>query len=201
MAESSVVNTEWSGTGLGKLSSGYGYLMTPWSGTGLGKPSSGYGYLMAPGSGTDLEKPSSDNDYLTVPFHSHLSFRWDVLENTGTLIASGQEDFLAFARWAVGLQKLERQNRDRLAAVYMNSTARQLLDALDRKTSIKWENLLDEVEGEYPDILRSVVLLAGANLCDASPNRLRLSEYGDKLLAESSAAEQASSEVEYQPVR
>ena len=182
MAESSVVNTEWSGTGLGKTSSGYGY-------------------LMAPGSGTDIEKTSSDNDYLTVPFHSHLSFRWDVFENTGTLIASGQEGFLAFARWAVGLQKLERQNRDRLAAVYMNSTARQLLDALDRKTSIKWENLLDEVEGEYPDILRSVVLLAGANLCDASPNRLRLSEYGDKLLAESSAAEQASSEVEYQPVR
>ncbi len=183
MAESAVVNTEWSETGLEWVSSDYGSLTTvPWLDTGLGKASSDY------------------DDYLTSLFHSHL-FRWGVFENTGTLVASGQEDFSAFARWVAGLQKLERQNRDRLAAVYMNPTARQLLDALDRKTSIKWENLLDEVEGDSPDVLRSVVLLAGANLCDASPTRLRLSEYGDKLLAESSAAEQANSEVGRQPVR
>ena len=47
------------------------------------------------------------------------------------------------------------------------------------------------VEGKPHDILRSVVLLAGANLCEASPTRLRLSEYGDKLLA--TEAEQVNS--------
>lgn len=147
-------------------------------------------------SGIGIETNSSD--YLSQPASwSHYSRRLSVFRNSGSdmevPVASGQGDLSAFARWAVELQKLERQNREHLAAVYMNSTARQLLDALDRKTSIKWENLLDEVEGESPDILRAVVLLAGANLCNASPTRLRLSEYGDKLLAESSAAEQANS--------
>ena len=155
-------------------------------------------------SGIDTE--TNPSEYFSPPISlSHYSLRLSVFRNSGSdmevPVVSGQGDLSAFARWAVGLQKLERQNREHLAAVYMNSTARQLLGALDRKTSIKWENLLDEVKGEFPDILRSVVLLAGANLCDASPTRLRLSEYGDKLLAESSAAEQANSEVEYQPVR
>ena len=109
-------------------------------------------------------------------------------------VAFGQGGFLALARWVVEMQKLERQNQERLAAVYLDPIARQLLNVLNRKTSIKWEDLPDVVEGESPDILRSVVLLAGANLCDASPSRLRLSEYGDELLAESSVAEQANSE-------
>ena len=160
MADSSVVHTEWSETGLETSSSGY------------------------------LDQPVS---------LSHFSLRWGVFKNSGSdvevPVVFGQGDLSALARWVVEVQKLERQKQERLAAVYLDPTAQQLIDALDRKTSIRWEDLPNMVEGKQHDILRSVVLLAGANLCEASPTRLRLSEYGDKLLSESSMNEQASSEV------
>lgn len=162
MADSSVVHTEWSGTGLETSSSG------------------------------SLDQPQP-----IVP--PHWSFRWGVFSNSGSdvevPVAFGQWDFSALARWVIEVQKLERQNQERLAAVYLDPTAQQLIDALDRKTSIRWEDLPNMVEGKPHDVLRSVVLLAGANLCEASPTRLRLSEYGDKLLALSSMDEQVSSEV------
>ena len=168
MADSSVVHTEWSGTGLETSSSG------------------------------SLDQPQP----IVFP---HWSFRWGVFSNSGSdvevPVAFGQWDLSesALARWVVEVQKLERQNQERLAAVYLDPTAQQLIDALDRKTAIRWEDLPNMVEGKPHDILRSVVLLAGANLCEASSTRLRLSEYGDKLLA--TGAEQANSEVERQPVR
>lgn len=130
----------------------------------------------------------------------HFSLRWGVFRNSGSdvevPVAFGQGDLSALARWVVKVQKLERQNQERLAAVYLDPTAQQLIDALDRETSIRWEDLPDMVGGKPHDVFRSVVLLAGANLCEASPTRLRLSEYGDKLLAESSMDEQTNSEVE-----
>lgn len=166
MADSSVVHTEWPGTGLETSSLGY------------------------------LDQPQP-----TV--FPHWSFRWSVFSNSGAdvevPVAFGQWDLSALARWVVEVQKLERQHQEHLAAVYLDPTAQQLIDALDRKTSIRWEDLPNMVEGELHDVLRSVVLLAGANVCEASPTRLRLSEYGDKLLA--TGAEQANSEVERQPVR
>lgn len=153
---------------------------------------------------TGLETSSSG--YLDQPqpiVSPHLSFRWGVFSNSGSdvevPVAFGQWDLSALARWVVEVQKLERQNQERLAAVYLDPTAQQLIDALDQETSIRWEDLPNMVEGELHDVLRSVVLLAGANLCEASPTRLRLSAYGDKLLA--TEAEQANSEVERQPVR
>ncbi len=149
-------------------------------------------------SGIDLETGSSDYFEQPTSF-PHFSLRWDVFRNSGSdvevPVVSGRVDLSALARWFVEMQKLERQNQERLAAVYLDPTARQLLDALDRKTSIRWEELPNMIEGEPHDALRSVVRLAGANLCEASPTRIRLSEYGDKLLAESSMDEQASSKV------
>lgn len=149
-------------------------------------------------SGIDLETSSSG--YLDQPTAlPHFSFRWGVFRSSGSdiedSVAFGQGDFLALARWVVEVQKLERRNQERLAAVYLDPTARQLLNALDRKTSIRWEDLPDVVEGEPSDVLKSVGILAGANLCEISPTRLRLSEYGDKLLAESSTAEPPRSEA------
>lgn len=144
---------------------------------------------------------TNSSDYFNQPDPlSNFSFQWGVFRNSGSdvevPVAFGQVDLSALARWVVDVQKLERQNQERLAAVYLDPTAQQLIDALDRETSIRWEDLPDMVEGKPHDVLRSVVLLAGANLCEASPTRLRLSEYGDKLLAESSMDEQTSSEVE-----
>ena len=92
------------------------------------------------------------------------------------------------------LEKLERQHRERLAGVGLAPAAGRLLNALDRETSIRWENIPDRAECDWNEAARAVALLAGANLCEASPTRIRLSEYGDKLLAD--LAEQASHEVE-----
>ena len=80
------------------------------------------------------------------------------------------------------LQDLQRQNGDRLAAVYLDATAPRLLDALGRMASIRWEALPDAVDGGWDDVLRSVALLSGADLCEASPTGLRLSEHGKELL-------------------
>ena len=94
------------------------------------------------------------------------------------------------------LPKLERQHRERLAAVSLDPPAKRLLNTLDRETSIKWDDLPDKAGCDWGEASRAAALLAGANLCEVSPTRIRLSEYGDKLLAEESAqATEALSEV------
>ena len=103
------------------------------------------------------------------------------------LFAFTQEDFRPFVRRIMAVhesQELQKQQGARLAAVSLDATAPKLLDALNRKTSIRWGDLPNVVEGEWEDVLRSVVLLSGANLCEASPTRLRLSEHGERLLAD-----------------
>ena len=92
------------------------------------------------------------------------------------------------------LSKSQRQHGERLAAVFLDQPALNLLYALDRETSIRWENLPDRVESDWIDASRAAALLAGAHLCEAGPNRIRLSEYGNKLLAESSPIEPLSLE-------
>lgn len=121
--------------------------------------------------------------------------------SSGTESISVRVEISAFTRWVADLQKLQRQHRERQAAVYLDATAQRLLDALDRMTSIRWEDLPDVVQAEWRDVLRSVALLAGANLCEAGPTRIRLSEHGDKLLAESVSADQVNSEVERRSIR
>ena len=94
------------------------------------------------------------------------------------------------------LPKLERQHRERMAAVALDPAAKRLLNALDRETSIKWEDLPDKTGGDWSEASRAAALLARANLCEVSPTRIRLSEYADKLLAEESAqAAEALTEV------
>ena len=132
-----------------------------------------------------------------------LSLRLELRRDTssGTESRSVRVEISAFTRWVADLQKLQRQHRERQAAVYLDATAQRLLDALDRMTSIRWEDLPDVVQAEWRDVLRSVALLAGANLCEAGPTRIRLSEHGDKLLAESVSADQVNSEVECRSIR
>ena len=93
------------------------------------------------------------------------------------------------------MTKLERQHRERLAGVWLDPVAQKLLTVLDRETSIRWEDIPDMAECEWSEASRAAALLAGANLCEVSPTRIRLSEYGDTLLAESSLTEQISHEV------
>ena len=102
----------------------------------------------------------------------------------------------SLARRFTSLLKLERQHRERLAAVWMNETALKLLRALDQETSIRWENLPDITESDWCEASRSAALLVGANLCEVSPTRIRLSEYGDKLLAGLTSADHTNIESE-----
>ena len=105
------------------------------------------------------------------------------------------DDVLAFATRTMSLLKLERQHRERLAGVSLDPTAQKLLCALDQETSIRWEDLPEKAESVWSEASRSAALLVGANLCEVSPTRIRLNEYGDKLLAESSSADEANREV------
>ena len=93
------------------------------------------------------------------------------------------------------LIKLERQRREREAGVWLDPVAPNLLSVLNRETSIRWEDVPDRAECEWSEATRAAALLVGANLCEVSPTRIRLSEYGAKLLAESSLTEQANNEV------
>ena len=112
---------------------------------------------------------------------------------TSASIVLGQLSFQYPAGRILDLVKLERQHRERLAGVWLNPIAQKLLNALDRETSIRWEDIPDKAECDWSEAAKAAALLAGANLCEVSPTRIRLSEYGDKLLAD--MAEQASHEV------
>ncbi len=130
-----------------------------------------------------------------IPRHS-LSLKWRLHQDVNPApIAFGQVDFAEFVSRLDSLLKLQRQHREKLAAVSLDPDAQRLLSALDQETSIRWEDLPDRAGCDWSAASRSAALLAGANLCEASPTRIRLNEYGDKLLAESSSVGQAAPEV------
>ena len=132
----------------------------------------------------------------SIDSSSSLYYRWGVYGGSSPEpVAHGQVDYFSLLRRLAYLQKLQRQHREHLAAIALDSAARKLLGALDRETSIRWEDLPDRVEGDWSESCRAAALLAGANLCEASPTRIRLNEYGDKLLTESADADQAHAEV------
>ena len=108
--------------------------------------------------------------------------------------AATEKEFLNPADGLGKLSKSQRQHRERLAAVCLDEHARKLLHALDKETSIRWENLPDRVESDWSDASKAAALLSGAHLCEAGPNRIRISQYGDQLLAESPAIEPMSLE-------
>ena len=127
---------------------------------------------------------------------SKLYYRWGLYGGSSIEpVAYGQVDYFSLARQLANLQKLHRQHREHLAAVTLDPTAQRLLGALDRETSIRWEDLPDTLEGNWSELCRAAAILAGSNLCEAGPTRIRLSEYGDKLLTESSSTNQAHAKI------
>lgn len=141
-------------------------------------------------------KPFFGLDNMTEVMYGGLSFRWGVHQDPNPEpFVQGQADLHSFLLRVTDLLKLERQHRDRLAAVALDEDAQQLLNTLDQETSIRWEDLLEKTEGDWGVASRSAALLVGANLCEVSPTRIRLNEYGDKLLAESSMTDEAHTEI------
>ena len=148
--------------------------------------------------GTSLDSQSSfgfGHELSHIP--SGWSFRWSVHPVAHSEPAAvGQVDYYALLRRLADLQKLERQHQERLAGVALDAVAQRLLNSLDRETSIKWEDLPIQADGDWSEVCRSAALLAGANLCEVSPTRLRLNEGGDKLLSESSLVGQTQPAIE-----
>ena len=141
-------------------------------------------------------RPFFGLDSMTSAMYTGLSLRWGVHQGLNPEpVARGQVDFPAFVLRFAELLKLERQHRERLAAVALDEDAQRLLNALDQETSIRWEDLLEKTEGDWGVASRSAALLVAANLCEVSPTRIRLNEYGDKLLADSLLESQAPSEI------
>ena len=117
---------------------------------------------------------------------SNLSLKWGVHRGKDPEpLAFGQTDLHAFVQRLLPLMKLYRQQRERLAAVSLDPVAKRLLDTLDKETSIKWEDIPEKADADWSEASRAASMLALANLCEASPTRIRLSEYGDKMLAKS----------------
>ena len=80
--------------------------------------------------------------------------------------------------------KVNSQQRERLAAVALDVVAMRLLEVLDKETSIRWEDLPKKTDSDWSEAARAITILSSANLCEASPTRIRLSNYGGRLLAE-----------------
>ncbi len=148
-------------------------------------------------SATNLETNSpSDYGVANRSVFQPLSFQWRIVHDSKpTPVAYGQVGYLALVSRFSDLLKLERQIKERTAAVSLNSGALQLMDALDKETSIRWEDLPERSGGDWMEACRAATLLAGANLCDASPTRLRLTEHGHRMLGGAELSERMDSEV------
>jgi len=86
-------------------------------------------------------------------------------------------------------RELDRGQRDRVAEVAIDQTARQVLDLLDQNTSVRWGDLAEQTGLPWPDVCRSVAFLTRARICEPGPIRVRLSELGAILLTESTPTE------------
>ena len=81
-------------------------------------------------------------------------------------------------------EKRERQHGLRMAGVWLDDGAVQLLTKLEEESSVTWESLPESVGSDsWEDAVRAALLLSCAGLCEAGRRRLRLSEYGVRLLA------------------
>lgn len=148
------------------------------------------------GLNQDLRASSNYDQSVSVPpvpsWHFGLGLYRD---NNPIPVVFRQLDPIVLSSTIAELRKIERQHQERLAAVALDQTALKLLDALNQETSVRWGDLPEIADCEWSEASRSAALLVGANLCEVSPTRIRLNEYGDKLLAESSPANEALPEV------
>jgi len=99
-------------------------------------------------------------------------------------VSSGDQDFRVFFDKVTELMKLQRRRQDHLAGVNLDSSARRLLELLDRQTSLRWDALKDRLDLQWDDICRAVALLASADLCEPGPSRLRLTDTAVKVLSQ-----------------
>ena len=75
------------------------------------------------------------------------------------------------------LRARDMYRHDYMGAVQLNPTARKLFAALDRETSIRWEDLPDRCGEDWTAICKAVAVLSRAGLCEAD-QRLRISVHG-----------------------
>lgn len=142
-------------------------------------------------SNADLVRTNSAAGQSLV-YHGDVRYRYSGLLKwslhstvTSDPIVSGHVAAYPFLLQQVELQKLQRRRRERLAAVSLDDVAKRLLQVMNRETSIRWEELSDEVASDWTKVCRATALLAEANLCEVSPTRFRLSDYGAELLSQS----------------
>jgi hypothetical protein len=162
--------------------------------------------ILKSGAGAYWPRESSEHTYWQTPNLQFSPFGIGTLgagvvqvgaRNVAVPGAHSVGSFTGFARRYSNVIKVEQQHRERLAAVWLDETAQKLLNVLDRETSIRWENLPHRAESDWSEAARAAALLVGANLCEVSPTRIRLNEYGDRLLAELFSDDPVAAEVEH----
>lgn len=86
------------------------------------------------------------------------------------------------------IHTLTNAQRNRIAGAALDEAARAIVAYLDRETSLKWEQLDEITNTNWPDTARAVALLVWADLCQPGPKRLRLTETGISILDEAIGA-------------
>ena len=81
---------------------------------------------------------------------------------------------------------LTNRQRNRIAVAALDEAARAIFTHLDRETSVRWDQLNEIADTNWPDAAKAVALLVWADLCQPGPTRIRLTETGVSILDESS---------------
>lgn len=80
---------------------------------------------------------------------------------------------------------LSLHQRKRSAGVALDQAASMLVAVLDEKTSVRWIDLVEHTNLTWPDVCRGIAVLVDAGMCQPGPSRVRLTETGASILAES----------------
>ena len=80
---------------------------------------------------------------------------------------------------------LSLHQRKRLAGVALDHAASVLFAVLDENTSVRWIDLVEHTDLTWPDVCRGIAVLVDAGICQPGPSRVRLTETGANMLAES----------------
>lgn len=139
-----------------------------------------------------------ENFYL-VPSHTRLILNRDVypMEEEGEdfvwAVTSNKDNDLSVINYGIcdyptlriqldKVSRNERKRRELMIGALLDDTAHQVLIVLDDKTSLKWNELEENIDLQWHDICRGVSILSGAGFCESSSKRIRISDDGDIFL-------------------
>ena len=122
------------------------------------------------------------------PPHRHYDFSPGSAYGTFPLQMNNAWLLLARQHTHASSTNLSLRQRKRLAGVALDQAASKLFAVLDENTSVRWVDLVEQTDLTWPDVCRGIAVLVDAGMCQPGPSRVRLTETGASILAESRGA-------------